>query len=370
MADNRLRVIRILYLITDLEIGGTERVLERLVGSLDRKRFDPVVVTLKRDGPIGHALVARGVRVVNLQLRSEFDLSIVPRLYAILRRERPDILHAFLFHANVAGRTIGRLAGVRRIVSSIRTLEGKWYHFPLERLTWRLGHGVVCASEAVREFAKRRAGIAESTVILGGVPEGVATRATGGFRRNAGPVVATAARLSPGKGVKTFLRAARIVAASRADAHFVVLGGGELEGPLQAMSRELGIAERVTFAGWRDDVTRALAGCAVFVHASRLREGLPHAVLEAMLAGVPVVATDVGGTREAVAEGETGFLVPVRGVEAIAERVGRLLADPEMAKRMGDRGREIARERFSIQAMVAGTEALYRSILRGSGSSV
>jgi glycosyltransferase involved in cell wall biosynthesis len=182
--------------------------------------------------------------------------------------------------------------------------------------------------------------------------------------------VATAARLSAGKGVKTFLRAAAIVAGRHPTASFVVLGGGELEGPLQALARDLGIAERVVFAGWRDDVTRSLRGCEVFVHASRLGEGLPNAVLEAMMAGLPVVATDVGGTREAVVEGETGFLVGARDVPALAERVSRLLEDPELARRLGARGLEVAREKFSIEAMVARTEALYRSVLRGSGSPV
>lgn len=356
--------MRIFYLITDLEIGGTERVLERLVSHLDRKAFDPVVVTLKGDGPIGHALAARGVRVVNLKLRHEADVTALPRLVALLRRERPAILHAFLFHANVIGRVAGRIARVPRILTSVRTLEGRFYHFPLERLTWLASRDeVVCASEAVRDFVARRAGIRGAIVAYNGVPEPVTGKPgiETDFRMKGQSIVATAARLADGKGVKTFLKAAALLAPAHPTAQFVVIGGGELEGALQVLAKDLGVGDRVRFVGWRDDVSRDLKGCRVFIHASRLGEGMPNAVLEAMIAGVPVVATDVGGTREAVVEGETGFLVPVRRPDLVAERVGRLLNDDALAKRMGAAGLDRARERFSIEAMVARYETIYRS---------
>jgi len=357
-------VIRILYLITDLEIGGTERALERLVLALDRRQFEPVVVTLKGDGPIGRTLASRGIDVVNLKLRSELNLGVVPRLYALLRARRPQVLHTFLFHANVIGRVVGRLARVPRVLSSIRTMEGRFYHFPLERLSWLFARDrVVCVSKATADFVRRRAGIAVAHVAYNGVPEpvtaqpGVQTE----LRLRGKEMIATAARLAEGKGVKTLLRAAPLIAARRPAAAFVIIGGGELEGALMTLAKELGVADRVHFVGWRDDVSRAVKGASVFVHASRLGEGMPNAVLEAMMAGLPVVATDVGGTREAVVEGETGYLVPVRDPAAVADRVVRLLSDPERARAMGAMGLARAREIFSVEAMVARYEQLYRA---------
>src|SRR5207249_9979935 len=116
-----------------------------------------------------------------------------------------------------------------------------------------------------------------------------------------------------------------------------------------------------------DDLPAALKGCRVFVHPSRLGEGLPNAVLEAMAAGCPVVATDVGGTREAVVEGETGFLVPPADPDTIADRVLRLLRDPALARSMGERGLARARERFSVGAMVSRDQALYSRHVSGPG---
>ena len=357
-------MIRILYLITDLEVGGTERALERLVLALDRRQFEPVVVALKGDGPIGRTLASHGIDVVSLKLRTELSLGAVPRLYSLVRSRRPHVLHAFLFHANVLGRLVGRLAGVPRVFSSIRTMEGKFYHFPLERLSWLFARDrVVCVSRATSEFVRRRAGIPAAAVVYNGVPEPVTTHPglQTELRLRGREMIATSARLAEGKGVKTLLRAAPLIAAKRPDASFVVIGGGELEGALMTLTKQLGVADRTHFVGWRDDVARALKGASVFVHASRLGEGMPNAVLEAMMAGLPVVATDVGGTREAVIDGETGFLVPVRDPAAVADRVVRLLGDPELAKAMGAKGLARARELFSIEAMVARYEQLYRA---------
>lgn len=354
------RPVKLAFLIVDLEIGGAQKVLERLVAHLDRRRFHPVVVSLKAEGPLVHSIVQRGVRVICLRMRGFADVGAMARLYEILRDFRPDVLQTYLFHANLVGRIVGRLAGVRRIVSAVHTKEGRRYHFPVERLTWRLSDRVLFVSHAVAAYAARRAGI-RGQVVYNGVPEPVTEKP--GFKTEFGlgrtRVVATAARLTAGKGVKTFLRAVRLLGERYPDVRFAIIGGGELEGPLREIARQLGIEEQVHFAGWRDDVTRALKGCEVFVNASRLGEGMPNTILEAMIAGVPVVATDTGGTREAVVDGETGILVPRRTAEALAGAIASLLSDPVRAQEMGRRGRERARELFSVEGMVERMQRLY-----------
>ncbi len=362
--------LKIAFLIVDLEIGGAQRVLERLVGSLDRRRFHPIVISLLPEGPLVHPIVQKGIRVVCLRMRGAWDLAAFAQLYEILRDFRPDVLHTFLFHANVVGRICGRLAAVPHIVSAVHTLEGRFYHFPLERLTWRLSDRVLFVSKAVARWAAAHAGIhgPATGVVYNGVDETVAVKPglKTEFRLRPSRLVVTAARLTAGKGVKTFLRAAQLLAPRYPDVKFAVIGGGELDGPLREIARQLGIEERVHFAGWRDDVTRALAGCDVFVSASRLGEGLPNVILEAMIAGVPVVATDVGGTREAVVDGETGLIVPRRDPPALAKGIASLLDDPGRAHAMGERGRERAREHFSVGAMVERMQRIYDELSRKS----
>lgn len=332
-------MIRVLYLATGLEVGGTERALERLIQGLDRSRFLPALHSLKGEGPVGRRLAAAGVAVSGG----------LAGLWGAIRRFRPDILHSFLVHANVAGRIAGRLAGVRRIVSSIRTLEGGPLHAALERLTSGLADETTFVSDAVASHARRRFGIPGGVVIPNGVPPGAV--ATGGE-------VVTVGRLAPGKGAVDFVRASLILGRKFPGVTFALVGDGPERERLQVL---VGSA-RIRFAGFQEDPSAELAKAAVFVHSSRLGEGLPNAVLEAMAAGLPVVATDVGGTREAVVEGETGFLLRPGDVEAIADRVGRLLADRGLARAMGARGRARVAERFSLSAMVAANEALYERL--------
>ena len=360
--------IRVAYLIVDLEIGGAQRVLERLVTHLDAKRFHAIVVSLKAEGPLVHAFVQKGVRVVCLRMRGPRDALSLLGLVEILRDFRPHVLHTFMFHANVVGRVCGRVAGVPHIITSIHGMETRFYHLPLERLTWRFSDRVLFVADAIRRWAARAAGIqgAGTDVVYNGVPEPIATRP--GIRTELGiqraRVVATAGRLVPRKGMRTFLQTAAILAPKFPDVTFVVLGGGELDGVLRELSRQLGIESRVHFAGWRDDVTRALVGAEAFVYASRYGEGLPTVVVEAMMAGVPVVATDVAGTREAVVDGETGILLGTRTPQTVADAVASLLSDPARARAMGEKGRERARERFSVEAMVDTMTRLYESFAR------
>lgn len=366
MQNSALRPVRIAFLIVNLEFGGAQRVVERLVLGLDRRRYHPIVVSLQLQGPIGHEIARRGVRVISLGMRRHWDVGAAMDLYRILRGFAPDILQTFLFHANVLGRVVGAFAGVPRIVSSIHTLEGKPYHLPLERLTWGLSQRVVFVSRTAAAHADRRGGIRgpKTLVIPNGATEPVAGRP--GLREElglrAGPLVVAAGRFVPGKGLRTFLRAAELVAGEFPDARFVCLGGGPLEVELRSMARMMGIEGRVFFPGWRDDVPTALRGCDLFVHPSRLGEGLPNAVIEAMMAGLPVVATEAGGTAEAVVDGETGLLVRTRTPQQLAQAMRTLLSAPRRAVRMGERGRERARGHFGLGRMVERFDGLYRDM--------
>jgi glycosyltransferase involved in cell wall biosynthesis len=177
-------------------------------------------------------------------------------------------------------------------------------------------------------------------------------------------LVGTVGRLAPQKDQETLLEAAALVP----EARFVLVGDGELRPELERRAAELGIADRVTFTGAREDVPELLASFDVFAHPS-LFEGFCLAVLEAQAAGVPVVATPVGGIPETVVDGETGLLVPTRDPTALAAAIRRLLEDREFAQRLADAARRSAR-RYSTERMVEETLKVYSPGRRANAISV
>lgn len=179
---------------------------------------------------------------------------------------------------------------------------------------------------------------------------------------HAGPVIGTVANLDVRKDLGTFLRMAARIVAVFPQATFKVVGAGPERDSLVQLANELGIGARVEFTGASGNTKDAYHTFDVFVLSSR-NEGFANVIVEAMASGLPVVATDVGGAREAIDDGRTGFVVPAHDPEALAERVGRLLADPSLGQRMGRAGRERAVREFSLQAMVRRYDDLYRELL-------
>ena len=287
-------------------------------------------------------------------------------------------MHTYSFYANVFAVPAARLGRVPVVVASIRDTGA--YITPMkrrvQRMTCRLADSVVVNAEAVRRwlvedgYDERRI-----TVIRNGIdPAPYARKASPGkLHQELGlppdaPLVAVLSRLSPIKGLEYFLEAAATVAAAAPDVRFLIVGEAEKKDieyarSLEAYANRLGLGRRVVFTGLRLDVPRVLDEVAVSVLPS-LSEGLSNVLLESMAAGVPVVATRVGGTPEAVEEGVTGLLVPPRDAGALALAISRLLTDRALAARLGRAGRGRAVRFFSIDAAVRQTEQLYFTLLR------
>jgi glycosyltransferase involved in cell wall biosynthesis len=179
-------------------------------------------------------------------------------------------------------------------------------------------------------------------------------------RASEGPVVGLVARLSPEKGVDVLFRALTELPGVTA----IVAGEGPARGDLERLADELGLSERVRFLGWRDDVDAVIRSVDVLALPSR-NESAPIAIVEAMLGGIPTVASDVGGVPELVLHGETGYLVPPDDPHALAAALRRLLDDPELRARFGARGRELAEERHDPAKSARMFEAIYRELLDG-----
>jgi len=292
-----------------------------------------------------------GVRTVRFPTDASNTVLQTLRLAQLVRGLRPRLVHVTDVWPQAL--VAARLARVPRLLITHHTPELPRHDNAVGRAWWRLGWAarpeVIYTSESQRRADGRR----PSYVIELGID---LDRFASGTRALAqdGPLVGNVARLSEQKGHRYLLEAAARVP----EARFAIVGDGELRGDLERRARELGVADRVLFTGARDDVPALLASFDVFAFPS-LFEGLCLAVIEAQAAGVPIVATPVGGIRETVVDGQTGLLVPLRDPEALAAGIRRLLADRAAAGRMATEARIQARERYSVERMVERTLRLY-----------
>jgi glycosyltransferase involved in cell wall biosynthesis len=355
---------RIFYLITELDAGGAERALLKLATAMKRAGDAVKVACLTGEGQMAEPLRQAGIEVFFCHMRQGYDLPAMKRLVAELRRWRPDVLHGFLFHANLVGRIAGRVAGVPFVLNSVRVEEPRRSHRLLDRLTYRLMDLEVCVSESARRFTARTAGVPDGRLEV--VPNGVdleefdpipPTPEHWGLGKDE-PVVATVGRLTDQKDPYTLLCAARIVLRQHPATRFVIAGEGPLRGTITARSRDLGISHSVLLLGQIPDTRPLLARCDVFALTSRW-EGMPNALLEAMACRRPVVATRVGGCEEVVEEGVNGYLVPPRHARALADRLLELLRDPAKATAMGEAGRRTIEQRYTLRQTLDGWRAIY-----------
>lgn len=362
--------VRIALCITDLDPGGAERALVQLVTRLDRQRWEPAVFCLSGPGLLAEELRAAGVPVVCLGATHWSRAGVILRLVRELRKFRPAILQTFLFHANLAGRIAGRLAGIKTIVSGIRVAEKRsrirlWF----DRWTNGFVHTNVCVSQAVADFSISESGLSPKKIIV--IPNGVdVARFAGASPADltvlgippGSQVVLTIGRLDRQKGLATLIEAGAVVTSRFPKAHFLLVGDGPQKSELDHLIRDKGLVDRIHFAGWRPDVPELLAAGAALVLSS-LWEGLPNVILEAMAAGLPVVATRVEGTSELIIDGRTGLLVPPQSPHELASAIEKILSDPVQARSMGQSGRERALAEFSWQKMVDRYCELYSTLL-------
>ncbi len=370
------RPIRLTYLITDLKRGGVPLHLYRLATRLPREQFDVRVISLADEGPVGTMLAEAGIPVLACGARSAGDVRALWRLWRFLRSDRPDILHTMLFHANVAGRVVGSLAGipVARILGEIQTVElDRRWHLVVDNLTCRLCRKEVGNSVSVIEHLHRRAHVPRSRLLLqwGGVDvDGIASAAPVSrvtFEMTPQDMmVVWAGRLDPIKGFEEMLGGFALACSAR-PVKLVLVGEGNYRPTVERLIQQNGLAGRVLLLGERSDVPAILRAADMFLFCSRT-EGLPNALLEAMAAGLPVIATDVPGCRDVVRHGETGFLVKSGSAEAIAGAVTSLLDDPERRRVLGTRAEAWVRANADVRRLAAVWIGIY-STMAAAGPS-
>lgn len=369
---NRTDRLRVLLIIDELDIGGTEQQILELGRLLRQSRYEPVVCCF-RHGRKAVEIEALGIPVIHLPKNKRLDVGLIRRLVRVMRTERIDIVHTFLIGGNLWGRLAAFFAGVPIIIASERNVDIWEEPFKryLGRLLARITDRVVANAEAVRRYLIDR-GVEASRIVT--IRNGVdLTRFeqpldVAALRRSLGlnadeVLAAVVARLEPQKGHDTVIEAAERLREQYPKLRYLFVGGGSRAADLPAVVARKGLSDCIFFTGFRTDSADLLRAADLSILVST-KEGLSNTLLESLAAARPVIASYVGGNPEVVSP-DVGMLVPPRDAVALANAVAQLVSDPTAATRMGVRGRERVRQEFSVDRMVNQTVALYESLGAG-----
>lgn len=385
--NGRIRVMRI---ISRMNIGGPSIHVVMLNAGLSPDTYDSLLVTgteSATEGSLKDLATAQQLRLVTIpelgrDVAARDDLVALYKLFRLMRRERPHIVHTHLAKAGFVGRLAARLAGVPIVVHTYHGHVFHGYFSPtmtrvyllMETAIGRLSTRLVTISDRLREEIAGF-GVADRAKISV-IPLGFdldpflrasRERGHGRFRAALGfaegdRAVGIVGRLVKIKNLPLFLDAAALARRQHPPLRFVVVGDGELRGELAAYAGARGLADRVSFVGWRRDMPEIYADLDAVVISSD-NEGTPVSLIEAMAAGCPVIATAVGGVPDLIADGETGRLVPPGDAEALARAIGDLVEQPAAVRAMADRAQGAILERFRATRLVADIDGLYRRLL-------
>jgi glycosyltransferase involved in cell wall biosynthesis len=361
--------LRVMFLATWLPVGGAETLLLNLIRRLDRDQFLPSACCLKSLGPVGEELSGE-INVDHGLLHHKLDLRVLGRLTRLMSRRKIDVVVTVGAGDKMFwGRLAARAAHVPVVLSAIHSTGWPDSIGRLNRLKlltrWTDGF-VAVADEHARHLVEIEH-FPENKVFV--IPNGVdverfrpSSSVAAEVRTELGlapsqPVVGIVAALRPEKNHELFLRSAAQIRSMHGDVHFLVVGDGPERAALERLAGELRLGDAVRFLGVRDDIPRLLQAMDVFALTSHM-EANPVSILEAMAAGKPVVAPAVGSIAESVADGRTGYVTPPGEIAPLIQRVSHLLENRALARQFGVAGRTTVIERWSLERMVDGYQAL------------
>jgi glycosyltransferase involved in cell wall biosynthesis len=369
----------VLFIIDELcRLGGAERILLRLIRLLPPEKYRASLVTFRLDPAVFHDFPCP---FHFLPLRRTYDANAVRmglKLRKLIRSENVAITHTFFETSDLWAGPIARLSGVPILISSRRDLGilRASKHRLAYRFVNRFFDRVLAVSQEVRNYCIAEDGLPPEKVLTlyNGIElDQVVSRDSAAVSRaglgcaEASHLIITAANIRRVKGLDVLVRAAAIVQREFPRATFLIVGGilePEYARELEELTRTLSLSDTVQFLGARKDVMPLLAISDVFCLPSR-SEGFSNSLVEAMASGLPCVATRVGGNAEALADGQSGFIVDSDDPQAMAERILILLRDPELRRGMGQRAKETVESRFSAQSMITQLVGVYDELLAG-----
>ncbi len=363
---------RLIHIIPTLDRGGAEKQLALLATRLPRDQFDVHVCVLTRSGPLAAQLDESQLPVHQIGKRWKIDPAAFHRLRNLLLRLRPSLVHTWIFAANCYGRQAALSARVPHVIAGERCVDRwkVWHELALDRHLARRTDKIVTNSNGVVDFYVSRGIPAEKFEVI---PNGIDARppvespgradllAELGLPANA-RLIGAVGRLWPQKGYKDLIWAAELLKVVRDDSHLLIIGEGPQRMQLLRWRDSLEITDRVHFLGHREDVPALLPHLSCFWIGSSY-EGQSNGVLEAMNAGLPVIASDIPGNRDLVVDQQTGFLFPVGDRATLARKTHLLLDDPQLARKLGEAGRLRIETHFTVEQMVARHVDLYQRVL-------
>ncbi len=373
--------IRILYMIDALGFGGAERQLVRFLQHLNRDRYDPSVCALSvRQGNVNADDIRQSGLDVNLvRVHRLLDPLGFLRLKRHLRARRPALVHTHLDFSATLGGTACRKLGIPHI-TTLHTLgdpprgtRALWRQRLLYRVLSRSCDQIIAVSQSVREHHLKRSNLDPGKIVTvhNGIDLQQFARQSQTDREAArrsfnipfdAPLITTVAVLRPAKGIQHLIEAMPTMAKALPAIRVLVVGSGPNELMLKAQATALGVADRITFAGHRDDVPHLLTASDLFVLPT-LRDSLPTVIIEAMAAGTPVVASDVDGVAEMIEDGVTGLLVPPSNPSKLADACLRLLNQPNLSSSIAHAARRAADQRFDIDVHIRRVTEIYEELL-------
>lgn len=370
--------VPVVFVLDTMRVGGTELNAVRTAERLDRKRFDLRIVCLDDQGPLAERYRSMGIPVVTMPLQSLYGRSMFSsgrRFAKYLRDERVQIVHAHDMYTNIFATPWALLARTPVIITSRRW----WHSLPNRKLqlgnraAFRMSDAVLANSPQVAQSVADREGVPADRIwhVTNFVDDGAFAPLTDEQRASTrvrwaipdGALVAgCVARLVPVKDHETLLNAFALARRSCPSAHLVLIGDGESRAALEALAASLDVSAAVSFVGELRDGANHHRMFDVSVLCS-LSEGFPNSLVEAMAAGVPIVATAVGGILDAVTDGENGLLVPTQRPAELGAALGKLLGDAGLRDAMGTAGRRRAEERYQATTAVKSLETMYDRLL-------
>lgn len=363
--------IPVAVFLTSFDPGGTERQMTELIRRLDPQRFKVHVACFRREGAWLPRVVERAASVVEFPIRGfarPATLAQMVRFAKWCRRERIAAVQTCDFYANTFGLPAAFLAGVPVRIGSRRELnpDKSQAQIAMQRFAYRFATRVVANSPAAVQILESE-GLAPRKLAL--IANGIDAGAYGASRtaRERVTRVITVANLRPEKNHETLIAAAAILAPAFPSLRFQIVGEGSRRAALEALAEAKGVKSSVEFLGHREDVASLLAAADIFVLPSR-SEAFPNGAIEAMAAGLPVVASAVGGLLDLITSGRTGILVNPADPEALSGAIKSLVEDPSAAHAIGVEARREVAARYSFERMIASFEDLYESELRARHS--